>query len=59
MIVDNQSLKYVEEMASASIEYGYVIDGDKLIAVGPGKTKEFEILDESSLKLDEDIFYLK
>ena len=46
-------------MASASIEYGYVIDGDKLIAVGPGKTKEFEILDESSLKLDEDIFYLK
>ena len=57
-IVDNQTMKYVEEMASASIKYSYVIDGDRLIAVGPGKTKKFEIVDESSLKLDEDIFYL-
>lgn len=57
-VEDNQVIHYVDENASGTIEYGYVIDDDRLIATSWLKTMNFEILDESSLKLDEDIFYL-
>ena len=57
-IENNQKIHYVDEYASGSIEYGYVVDGDRLIATSWLKTMNFEIIDKSCLKLDEDIFYL-
>jgi len=49
-------LSYVDEGASGSLKYEYVIEDDNLTATNWLRTMKFEILDEYSLKLDEDIF---